>query len=156
MNPHGGSTVIPKISKPLPRDFHELTVLNFSGRSSWRISKSSRCRAEASTSIIFASTTVTVKLETACGEDLYDLYADDIADVTAFTVANKTTGAAITVTGVTKNATLKAWVIALDSEDTDLPSSTGKYVVSAVSPSALNTLGVSGYEVTNSLEVTRP
>lgn len=103
-----------------------------------------------------ASTTVTVKLVTACGEDLYDLYADDIADVTAFTVANKTTGAAITVTGVTKNATLKAWVIALDSDDTDLPASSGKYIVTAATPSGLNTLGVSGYEVSNTLEVTRP
>ena len=103
-----------------------------------------------------ASTTVTVKLATSCGEDLYDLYSDDIADTTAFTVANKTTGAAITVTGVTKNATLKAWVIALDGDDTDLPASLGKYIVTAATPSGLNTLGVSGYEVSNTLEVTRP
>lgn len=104
------------------------------------------------------ATTVTVDAVADCGDSLFDTYGVELANVAAWQVQNLLTGAAITVTGVTRNTGLKSWVLALDAADTDLPATGGKYTVSLVAPSVLaaTPINVVGYEGVNKLQITRP
>lgn len=104
------------------------------------------------------STTVVVKLNTSCGEDLYDTYADELSDVDAFVLANATSGGVITLTSVVKNDTLKAWTITIPTaSNPNYPAAAGVYTVKLVNPSDLSlNLGVTGFENVNTLSVTRP
>jgi len=103
------------------------------------------------------NTTATVKVMTACGEDLFDSYADEFADATAFVLTNKTTGGVISVTSVVKNVGLKSWVITIPtSSNANYPSASGVYTVAVASPSVLAGLDIEGFEGTVALDVTRP
>lgn len=73
------------------------------------------------------------------GDNLYDQYADELAVAAAWVVLNTVTGATITPTSVAKNAGLKAFTITIPT--TAVPVS-----VSLASVSALEALGVVGYE----------
>lgn len=105
-----------------------------------------------------ANLTVTVGLTDQCGADMYDEFADEFAVVGAWVLANATTGGAIPVTSVTKNATLKGWVITPTAADPDMPASGSTYTVSLASPTELKALtaSIEGYEGASSLTVTRP
>ncbi len=94
----------------------------------------------------------TIKLRTACGKtDLYDTYEDEFAVVENWTCANSS-GAAVTITGVTKDAVNKAWDIAF--------TGTGVHTLNLAAPSVLAAAGIggspeNGYEGI-ALEVTMP
>lgn len=66
-------------------------------------------------------------------QNLYDIYADALAKPTAWVALNASTGAVVTITGVTKDATNKGWIIA--HAETDLPAT-----VSLAAPAALAAL----------------
>lgn len=93
----------------------------------------------------------TVKLRTACGKtDLYDTYDDEFAAVGMWTCTKA--GAAVTITGVAKDATNKAWDISF--------TGTGVHTLNLAAPSVLAAAGIggspeNGYEGI-ALEVTMP
>ena len=66
-------------------------------------------------------------------QNLYDIYADALAKPTAWVALNASTGAVVTITGVTKDAVNKGWAIA--HAETDLP-----VVLSLAAPAALAAL----------------
>lgn len=108
-------------------------------------------------SVAVTNTSITVKLTTSCGEDLYDTYADELSDTDAFKLANETTGGAITLTSVVKNDTLKAWVITIPTvSNANYPAVGSKYTVTTATAAGLGGVGVNGFECTNILSVTRP
>lgn len=87
---------------------------------------------------------IKVKANTGCsGADLYDLYATELAAVSAWVVTEA--GKNITITSVAVDANLKAWTITLDATDPDYTVG-GPFIVSLASVSVLTGLGVVGYE----------
>lgn len=98
------------------------------------------------------TTSITVKVLAECSEDdLFDLYADALAVVGAWVV--KEGANTITVTGVTKNTGLKAWVLAFATQ------TTGDHLTADLAtPAALKalTIPVTGYESEGPLAVTIP
>lgn len=103
------------------------------------------------------NTTLTFELKTACGENLFDTYPDEIASTDICTLSNATTGGNITMTTVVKNETLKAWVVTIPtSGNANYPAAGQKYVFKLVGVSELADAGVVGYEGVNTLNVTRP
>lgn len=82
------------------------------------------------------------KLKTVYGGvDLYDDFADDLADPANWVLKNKATGAAITITGVTKDDANKGWDVAFTPPAT--PYTIG---LNLAAPSVLLTAGVQGFE----------
>lgn len=80
------------------------------------------------------------------GTDIYDSYSSGLANVARWVVKRLDTGASITITSVTADATNKGWDITLDSTIyTALPSGT-KLEFSLVDPATLDAAGVSGIE----------
>lgn len=86
-----------------------------------------------------------IKANTGCAEtDLYDLYADELAQVSLW-VATDADGAQITITSVVKDDTLKAWTVTLDASDPEY-SVSGPIYLTLVSAQQLATEGIDGYE----------
>lgn len=57
-------------------------------------------------------TTVTIKATTSCGAaDLFDDFADNLADPDAWSIIREDTGAAVVPSAVAKSTALKAWIL---------------------------------------------
>lgn len=93
-------------------------------------------------------------LTTKTGTNLGDLYATAMAAAGNFTANNTATGLAIAITGVTYNATTKAFVVALNKSDANYPTS-GTITFGLASPTTLNTAGVLGVEGANTVAITK-
>jgi hypothetical protein len=94
-----------------------------------------------------AADAFTVGANLSCGNaDLYDLFADELAAVAAWAVTNASTGATITVTGVTKDATNKGWILAHATAGAAKITSTGAAAWAALTPTAVGGGGENGYE----------
>lgn len=96
-----------------------------------------------------ASNVVTIKAMTSCGSvDMYDDYADALADVAAWAVTRTSTGNVITITGVAKNTNVGGWDITVNASDPDYSATAGQLTISLVGPTALAALTspVVGYE----------
>ncbi|MBV7531343.1 hypothetical protein [Chitinophaga sp. sic0106] len=95
-----------------------------------------------------AAGVIKVILRTSCaGVNLYDKYSTELAAVAAFSVQNFSTEAAITITSVAADANIKGFTLTLSSSDPDYPASaTNKVVINTVDPTALDAIGVSGFE----------
>lgn len=79
--------------------------------------------------------------------NMFDKYSTQLAAVSAWKLANATTGNAITITTVVADPNIKGWTITADSADADYPATaTGKMTVNLVGPTALEALGVDGFE----------
>lgn len=99
------------------------------------------------------ATAITVKALTACGSaDLYDDFADNLMTPDAWTLKREDTGAAVTISGVTKSDSLKAWILTFVT-----PGLNKKLDVSMVGPTdlAADPILVIGYE-SNVLVTTTP
>lgn len=90
----------------------------------------------------------------AGGTNLGDLYDTELAAAGAWEAKNATTGAAITVTGVTYDSSAKKFVVALNASDPDYPA-TGFVLINLVTPSALAALQVVGFESTGAAKIAR-
>lgn len=101
------------------------------------------------------NTTVTVKLVDACGNNLYDDYSTEFAAAGRYVMLNATTGNAITITSVTANATLKAFLITINTSDSDMPATGSSYTLSLVSAATLYAADIVGFEGANTLTVVR-
>ena len=94
-----------------------------------------------------ANDALTIKARLMCGNlDLYDLFDDELANVAAFKATNASTGAAITITGVTKDATNKGWILAHATAAAALVTSTGAVAWAALTPVGVGGSGENGYE----------
>lgn len=80
------------------------------------------------------------------GDDLYDLYDDEIADVAAWVVTNTATGNLVTISSVAKDTNIKGWTVTVDTADPDYTADAGGLTVSLAAPSVLATEGVDGFE----------
>lgn len=80
------------------------------------------------------------------GDDLYDLFSAEIANVAAWVVTNTTTGAIIDITSVAVDANIKGWTVTVDTADPDYSATIGQLTVSLAAPSVLDGLGISGFE----------
>ncbi len=88
-----------------------------------------------------------VKATASCGRvNMAEVFATELADAALWKVTNATTGAAITVEGVTISG-LGNFVLALDDTDTDFTGAT-KLKITMVAPSLLDAADVSWYEAT--------
>ena len=88
---------------------------------------------------------VKVTAKVGCAQvDLYDLYATELAVVGAWYAYNKSTGNRITISSVAVDTNIKGWTLTLDSADPDY--SISNIAVNLESPTALNLLGVKGFE----------
>lgn len=98
-------------------------------------------------SLLNASNLATVgAVKTINSQNLYDIYADALAKPTAWVALNASTGATVTITGVTKDATNKGWAIA--HAEADLPvllSLAAPAALAALSP-AVGTASTGGFE----------
>ncbi len=98
-----------------------------------------------------ANDAVTVGARLACGKtNLYDTYADAMAKAGVFAVTKS--GSPVTVTGVTKDATNKGWILAHATAGECVITSTGAVAWAALSP-PVGGNGESGY-VCNSVTET--
>lgn len=94
-----------------------------------------------------ANDALTIGANLMCGRtDLYDLYADELADVDAWKITDASTGAAVTITGVTKDATNKGWILAHAKSGSCKITSTGAAAWAALSPAPVGGGGENGYE----------
>lgn len=84
------------------------------------------------------------------GENVYDLYSTELAEVTAWAVTSPT-GAVLTITSVAVDANISGWTITVDAADPDYGAS-DTFTVSMGAPSVLDGLGVSGFE-SNSISI---
>lgn len=99
------------------------------------------------TQIANANNAFTVGAKLMCGgTNLYDLFADELAAAAAWSVVNSSTGAAISITGVTKDATNKGWIIAHASSDAAKITSAGAAAWAALTPTPVGGGGESGYD----------
>lgn len=90
-------------------------------------------------------------------QDLYDLYDTELGVVGAWTLINKATGASITITSVTLDATNNAWIITIDNTAWTALASGAKVLLNLAAASVLSaTYLVDGYESTGTLEITKP
>lgn len=100
---------------------------------------------------------VKVKVEESCGgENIYDVHSGQLDEVSAWVAKNKVTGAAITITSVTPDATLKAFGLQLNASDTDYPTSDQDLTIELAAPSVLKAepISLEGYEGANVLTLT--
>ena len=81
----------------------------------------------------------------AAQTNLGDLYPTTLASASLWVATNGTTGAAITITGVTYNATLGNFVLALDNADPDYPAIGGNIDLNLAAPAVLQAAGIDGY-----------
>ncbi len=88
------------------------------------------------------------------GANLGDLYDDVLNDASLWTAKNTATGAAITISGVTYDATDKRFVLTLATTAPPYPAS-GTITFNLAAPSVLAAAGVVGYESAGSIAITR-
>ena len=106
------------------------------------------------TSLIAAANLATIgAVKTINNQNMYDTFADALAKPTAWVALNASTGAVVTITGVTKDAVNKGWAIA--HAEADLPvilSLAAPAALAALTP-AVGTATTGGFE-SNALAVT--
>ena len=79
---------------------------------------------------------ITVQVLTNCGKiDLYDTYADELADATMWTLTKA--GVTVAISGVTKDTTNKGWTLAF--------TGSGDHVVGLTTPDLLAAADIGGY-----------
>ena len=94
-----------------------------------------------------ATNVVKVKANTSCGSvDMYDLYADELASTAAWAPVRTSTGAALTLTSVAKDANIKGWTLTFDASDPDYSSTAGQLKIKMAGPTELAGEDVVGYE----------
>ncbi|MDR1594297.1 MAG: hypothetical protein LBS43_07435 [Prevotellaceae bacterium] len=90
--------------------------------------------------VIAATGTNKFSVTTKCDRvNLFDLYADELADVDLWKVTKASDGSAVTVSAATKNATTKDFTVTFTAP-------TVKYYVSLAAVSDLEAKGIVGYE----------
>lgn len=91
-------------------------------------------------------------------QDLFDLYDSELAAVGAWTLINKQTGAAITITSVAATDTVnKVWTVTIDSTAWTALASLDKVLLNLAAASVLSaTYLVDGYESAGALEIEKP
>ena len=108
------------------------------------------------TSLIAAANLATIgAVKTINNQNMYDTFADALAKPTAWVALNASTGAVVTITGVTKDAVNKGWAIA--HAEADLPvilslALAAPAALAALTP-AVGTATTGGFE-SNALAVT--
>jgi len=123
----------------------DATVLNVSGNVDVALSIVSQ-----------AANVLTVQVVGRGGKNLGDLYPTEIAAIGAWTLTNTQNGAAFTITSVTYNSTLKAYVITADSTAYAALTTTQKITVDLKSASELSAIGVDGYESLGPVYIVKP
>lgn len=88
------------------------------------------------------------------GTNLGDLYDTELAAAGVWVAKNFTTGAAITVSGVTYDSATKAFVVALSKVDPDYPA-TGFVSINLAAPSVLAAAGVVGFESVGAAKIAK-
>jgi hypothetical protein len=96
---------------------------------------------------------VTAKTKSV-GTNLGDLYPAALAAAGMWIAKNGTTGAAVTITGVTYDSVNKYFVIDTDAADPDYPTAGQKMSITLAAPSVLDAAGITGYESTGALVMT--
>lgn len=99
---------------------------------------------------------VNVTLTGRGGKNIGDLYPAVLASSSAWSITNTQTGAAVTTTSVTYNATLGYYVVTADSTAYTALTSGQKFTVNLVSAAALSALAVDGYESLGPVYITKP
>ncbi len=90
---------------------------------------------------------IKVEAKTSCDSvNMYDLYADELADADAWVAKNRLTGNVIAITSVVKNATIFGWTITLNTADANYTATAGDILISMAGPTDLAALDVSGFE----------
>ncbi len=84
---------------------------------------------------------------TSVGTNLGDLYPTELAAAGLWTAKNTATDAAITISGVSYNATTKKFVLTLTTTAPPYPA-TGTVTINLAAPSVLAAAGVDGFEST--------
>lgn len=87
-----------------------------------------------------------VKIVSACGTNLYDVYATELAAAGVYTAANKATGGAIAISSVAGVSATKAFNVTVDTADSDFPSGTQGVLLNLAATSVLDAAGIVGYE----------
>lgn len=87
------------------------------------------------------------------GKNLGELYPTQLAAVGAWVATNTQTGAAVTITSVTYNSTLKTYVITVDSTAYAALTSGQKITINLDSTADLTVLGVDGFESTGGVDI---
>ena len=90
------------------------------------------------------------------GTNLGTLYPTELASVSAWTITNTQTGAVVTVSSVTYNATLGYYVVTSDSAAYTALTTGQKFNVNLVSAAALSALNVDGFESTGFVQIVKP
>lgn len=91
-------------------------------------------------------------------QDLFELYDTELAAAGAWTLINKQTGAAVTITSVAAtDTTNKVWSVTIDNTAWGLLTTGQKLQLNLGAASVLSgTYNVDGYESTGVLEITKP
>lgn len=105
-----------------------------------------------------ATGTLNVSALTGCGgQNMADLYTTALPDVTNFIATNFATGAAITITAITRVVLNgeAALLFDLDNTDTDYPAAGQYLLISGAAPSVLSGNDIEWYEF-NTIKIQRP
>lgn len=107
--------------------------------------------------IATTTSTVKVKVATDCGENLGELYAQELTTNTAlWKVSNAATSASIPVTTVVYNSTDGIFTVTFDTSSTNCPAVGASINVTLDTPDTLNIAGIAGYEVIKAVSFVRP
>lgn len=87
------------------------------------------------------------------GKNIGTIYPVELAAVGAWKATNAQTGATVTITSVTYDATNGWYVVTTDNTAYGALASGEKFLIDLVSTSALSTLGVDGYESTGGVSI---
>lgn len=120
------------------------TVLNISGNRDVVLSLEAQ-----------ATNVAKVKAIATGGKNLGDNYSTELAVVGAWTATNKTTGAPITLTSVSWDATNERFNITVDSTAYTALGSGTKVTIDLADAAALSALGVDGFESTGGVDMTK-
>lgn len=123
----------------------DATVLNVSGNRDITLTVATQAANIANISVIGRG-----------GKNLGDLYPVELAAIAAWTLVNTQTSAAVTITSVTYNSTLKQYVFTADSTAYTALTSGQKFTVNLVNPAPLSALGVDGFESLGPVYITKP
>lgn len=88
------------------------------------------------------------------GKNLGDLYPTELAAAAAWVVTNKQSGAGVTITSVSYDATNKWFVVTTDSTAYSALTSGQKFTINLAAAAALSALGVDGFESTGGVDIT--
>lgn len=99
---------------------------------------------------------IVVKIQTASGADLFDVYQTEIANINCWDLTKASGGGAITIASVSASPTTKEWQIFPDNTDPDFPA-VGQVAILNLKPTAdLELRGISNIESKAPVQVTRP